>query len=260
MIINDLVGGLGNQLFQISAGFAHAKKVQTDYAINYKIGSILNGQGHPHVRYKDNIYKNIPETDDNFFSLYREPKFSYTPIPEANNLCLIGYFQSKKYFHGYEEEIKSLFEFPNSLSKKILNKFNKIKKKKVGIHFRLGDYREEITKEVFHNINYSLYLHEAIKYFGDEYEFIIFSDDLNSLKREVNLKDFINLENNNEIEDLYSLSQCDSVIISNSSFSWWGAFLGKKKEKVFCPDKWYGKRGPKDSQDLYEDSWTKISV
>ena len=44
---------------------------------------------------KDNIYKNIPETNDNFFSLYREPKFSYTPIPEANNLCLIGYFQSK---------------------------------------------------------------------------------------------------------------------------------------------------------------------
>ena len=71
MIINDLMGGLGNQLFQISAGFAHAKKVQTDFAINYKIGSVFNGQGHPHVRYKDNIYKNIPETDDNFFSLYK---------------------------------------------------------------------------------------------------------------------------------------------------------------------------------------------
>ena len=155
MIINDLIGGLGNQLFQISAGFAHAKKVQTEYAINYKIGSVYTGQGHPHVRYKDNIYKNIPETNDNFFSLYREPKHSYTPIPKANNLCLIGYFQSKKYFRGYEEEIKSLFEFPNSLSKKILNKFNKIKKKKVGIHFRLGDYRAESTKGVFYKIDYT---------------------------------------------------------------------------------------------------------
>jgi hypothetical protein len=249
MIINDLVGGLGNQLFQISAGFAHAKKVQTDYAINYKIGSVFNGQGHPHVRYKDNIYKNIPETNENFFSLYREPKFSY-----------IGYFQSKKYFHGYEEEVKSLFEFPNSLSKKVLNKFKKIKKKKVGIHFRLGDYREKVTEGVFHNIDYSLYLQEATKYFGNEYEFIIFSDDLNSLKREVNLQDFINLENDNEIEDLYSLSQCDSVIISNSSFSWWGAFLGKKKEMVISPDKWFGPKGPQCSKDLYEDSWMKLSV
>ena len=116
------------------------------------------------------------------------------------------------------------------------------------------------TKGVFYNIDYSLYLKEATKYFGDEYEFLIFSDDLNSLKREVNLKDFVNLENDNEIEDLYSLSQCDSVIMSNSSFSWWGAFLGKKKEKVICPDKWYGPKGPKDSQDIYDDSWTKISV
>ena len=78
------------------------------------------------------------------------------------------------------------------------------------------------------------YLKEATKYFSDDYEFIIFSDDLNSLKREVNLQDFINLENDNEIEDLYSLSQCDSVIMSNSSFSWWGSFLGKKKEKIIC--------------------------
>ena len=44
MIINDLMGGLGNQLFQISAGFAH---FQTEYAINYKIGSKYTGQGHP---------------------------------------------------------------------------------------------------------------------------------------------------------------------------------------------------------------------
>ena len=55
MIINDLMGGLGNQLFQISAGFAHAKNIKTDYAINYKIGSKYNGQGHPHMRYKDNL-------------------------------------------------------------------------------------------------------------------------------------------------------------------------------------------------------------
>ena len=260
MIINDLIGGLGNQLFQISAGFAHAKRVQTDYAINYKIGSIYNGQGHPHVRYKDNLYKNILETSDNFFSLYKEPNYSYTPIPKLNNLCLVGYFQSKKYFLGYEEELKSLFEFPNSLSNKVLNKLNNIKKKKVGIHFRLGDYRAKSTEGVFYNIDYSLYLKEATKYFGDECEFLIFSDDINSLQREINFKGLVNLENDDEVEDLYALSQCDSIIMSNSSFSWWGAFLGKKKEKIISPDKWYGPRGPRDSQDLYDDFWTKISV
>jgi hypothetical protein len=48
--------------------------------------------------------------------------------------------------------------------------------------------------------------------------------------------------------------------MSNSSFSWWGTFLGKKKDRVFCPDKWFGPKGPQDSHDLYEDWWTKINI
>ena len=259
MIINNLMGGIGNQLFQISAGFAHAKNIRTDYAINYKIG-LGNGQGHHHRRYKDTLYKNIPETNHKVFIPYQDPKFSYTPISKLNNLCLIGYFQSRKYFIGYEEEVKNLLYFPISLTKKVQNKFDAIKKKKVGIHLRLGDYRAKSTKGVFHKIDYSLYLNNATKQFGDDYEFLIFSDDLNLLKQEVNLTNFVNLENDNEIEDLYSLSQCDSVIISNSSFSWWGAFLGKKKEKIICPDKWFGPVGPQDSYDIYEDSWIRIGV
>ena len=81
MIINDLMGGLGNQLFQISAGFAHAKNIKTDYAINYKIGSIYNGQGHPHMRYKDNLYKNIPETNNNFFQSIKNPSIVLLKYP-----------------------------------------------------------------------------------------------------------------------------------------------------------------------------------
>ena len=253
------MGGLGNQLFQISAGFAHAKNIQTEYAINYKIG-LGNGQGFHHRRYKDTLYKNIPKTSHNVFIPYQDPKFSYTPISKLNNLCLIGYFQSRKYFLGYEEEVKNLLHFPISLRTKVQNKLDAIKKKKVGIHLRLGDYRAKNIEGVFHKIDYSLYLNDATKKFGDDYEFLIFSDDLNLLKQEVNLKNFVNLKNDNEIEDLYSLSQCDSTIISNSSFSWWGSFLGKTKEKVICPDKWFGPRGPLDSYDIYEDSWIKISV
>ena len=253
------MGGIGNQLFQISAGFAHAKNIQTEYAINYKIG-LGNGQGFHHRRYKDTLYKNIPKTSHNVFIPYQDPKFSYTPISKLNNLCLIGYFQSRKYFLGYEEEVKNLLHFPISLRTKVQNKLDAIKKKKVGIHLRLGDYRAKNIEGVFHKIDYSLYLNDATKKFGDDYEFLIFSDDLNLLKQEVNLKNFVNLKNDNEIEDLYSLSQCDSTIISNSSFSWWGSFLGKTKEKVICPDKWFGPRGPLDSYDIYEDSWIKISV
>ena len=69
---------------------------------------------------------------------------------------------------------------------------------------------------------------------------------------------FKNLHNSDEIEDLYSLSQCDGVIISNSSFSWWGAWLGKKKYKVISPNRWFGPKGPKNYQDIYKKDWIKI--
>ena len=49
MIINNLIGGLCNQLFQIAAGFAHSKKMGTDYAINYKIGN-GSGKGYHHTK------------------------------------------------------------------------------------------------------------------------------------------------------------------------------------------------------------------
>ena len=66
------------------------------------------------------------------------------------------------------------------------------------------------------------------------------------------------MNNEDEVEDLFALSQCDSIIMSNSSFSWWGAFLGKTKEKVICPIKWYGPKGPQDFHDLYEDKWIRV--
>ena len=67
----------------------------------------------------------------------------------------------------------------------------------------------------------------------NDHNFLIFSDDLNTLKKKMDLRKFINLNNQNEVEDMYSLTQCDNVIMSNSSFSWWGAWLGKDKKKLF---------------------------
>ena len=259
MIINNLMGGLCNQLFQIAAGFAHSKKMGTDYAINYKIGN-GSGQGYHHTKYKKNIYKNIPETDRNIFIPYKEPRFSYCPILPMNNLCLTGYFQSKKYFENYQSDIKELFAFPKPLTEKISEKLLEIKKRKVGIHLRLGDYCHARFQDVFFKVDYSSYLEKVILNFDENCEFLVFSDDLKSLSQIIDLSKFVLLNNENEIEDLFSLSQCDDIIMSNSSFSWWGTFLGKKKDRVFCPDKWFGSKGPQDPNDLYEDWWTKIHV
>ena len=74
----------------------------------------------------------------------------------------------------------------------------------------------------------------------------------------MNVNDFHRLKNSSDIQDLYSLSQCDSVIIANSSFSWWGSYLGKEKETVIAPARWFGKDGFQDFEDIYNKNWTII--
>jgi len=258
MIINNFLGGLGNQLFQIAAGFSHASSIGSNFAINYDLG-IGFGQGHNPQRYRNNIYSRIPQTSKNQFIPYQEPCFNFSPIPKIDDLCLVGYYQSEKYFSSFGDEIKKLIFFPNDIKKKIDEKMRFSYKKKIGIHIRLGDYYDEKNKGVFAEIDIKNYISNAIEFFkDDDVEFLIFSDDFVSLKSKFDVSIFNDLQNSDEIEDLYSLSQCDGVVISNSSFSWWGAWLGKKKYKVIAPNRWFGPKGPKDYSDIYKKDWIKI--
>ena len=137
MIINSMCGGLGNQLFQISAGFALSLRLKTKYNINYEIGGMGPGQGKINKTYKDTLYSKIKSTTHRIFTPYKQDFMMdnldvnvFIPIPLIDNVCLIGYFQSQKYFEDYQDEIKNLFTFPQERVKKIREKFSKFKKKK----------------------------------------------------------------------------------------------------------------------------------
>jgi len=95
---------------------------------------------------------------------------------------------------------------------------------------------------------------------GDK-EFLIYSDDI-IMCREMPFLQGTNITFVDEPDDsaaLHQMSQAPNIIMSNSTFSWWAAFLGMPK-RVIAPDRWFGLRGPKDTQDIYEPSWEKIAV
>jgi len=259
MIQSRLKGGLCNQLFQIAAGVAKSKQLNCEFGINYQIAH-YGQQGRPHYHYKHTFFKNIADTNVVPSTKYDEPHFHYTPIPDNNDVLLDGYFQSEKYFPGLKKELEALFNFPEDIQLKINNAFSKIKKPILGVHVRLGDYLGPSCKAA-HFLCGKDYYTKALQQFDlSKYTIILCTDDPVSVFDFFPYKDVIFSNSKTDIEDLYLLSQCDNHILTNSSFSWWGNYLGKIKDKTVVPSKWFAAAGPQDYQDIYRDNWIKIDI
>ena len=155
MIVSNIKGGLCNQMFQIAAGYAHSKRCNTFFGINYNLPHNCI-QGHPPTKYRDNLYKNIHTTDDVPERVYSEPKFEYSPIPKHKDLLIDGYFQSEKYFDDCKDEIKQLFTFPEDVVAKVDTKLSQINKKIIGVHIRRGDYKIYSTTHPLQTVRFEV--------------------------------------------------------------------------------------------------------
>lgn len=249
MVTSFLQGGLGNQMFQISAAVALAMENNTSYSFDFD-NCFTPNQGNTSTKYIDNIFKKISRHKGSISKqIHVENKFSFEKIPYKENMILSGYFQSKKYFENYEDEIKKIFHFDDvelPTSECLTS-----------VHIRRGDY---IKNSDYHNLLGLEYYHSAINHIGYG-KFIFFSDDINWVKKNFESENYIFSDSDNEIEDIYLMSKCNNNIIANSSFSWWGAFMNKNENKIVISPKntsWFGPKGPKDTKDLIPDSWIQI--
>lgn len=259
MIQSRLKGGLCNQLFQIAAGYAKSKQINTEFAINYQIAH-YGQQGRPHYHYKNTFYKNIKETNHVPSSKYDEPHFHYAPIPDTDDMLLDGYFQTEKYFPNLKSELEKLFYFPSEIKNKIDKAFSGFNKPILGVHVRLGDYLGPSCKAA-HFLCSKKYYENALKQFNlTDYTVIVCTDDPANVFEFFPYKDVIFSNSKSDLEDLYLLSQCDNHILTNSSFSWWGNYLGKQKQRTVVPNKWFAAAGPQDYEDIYRENWIKTSI
>ena len=89
--------------------------------------------------------------------------------------------------------------------------------------------------------------------------FIFVSDDIKWVKENFKSENYYFADFNNEILDFTLITMCDNVVISNSSFSWWGSYLNNNENKtIIAPYKWFGSQGPKDTQDIYNKEWVVL--
>jgi hypothetical protein len=101
------------------------------------------------------------------------------------------------------------------------------------------------------------YIQAALKQFSDDqYTFLIFSDDIEWCKQ-VFPDGVVFIEGNNQYKDLCLMSLCNHNIISNSSYSWWAAYLNQNKnKKIVAPSNWFIPAKP--LTDLYPNNWIII--
>lgn len=133
------------------------------------------------------------------------------------------YYQDPQFFFGHEEEIRQLFSM--GIPKKT---------DMIAIHLRRGDY---VNNPFYVDLSSTDYYERAMKEFPHE-KFLVFSDDIEYAKTYFVGNEFEFAEGTPE-EDMDLMASCKGIIISNSSYSWWGAFLGDKNKKVIAPKVWY---------------------
>ena len=237
----NVIGGLGNQIFIIAAGYAYARRHGKNLIVND-----LNwgaGQGNHPSMYKSNIFKNFQFgsiTSNPTVISEKRPNYDELPYIEGD-VVLSGYFQSLKYFEYCKDEFIKLLELPAVIP--IMDK--------VAFHIRRGDYLKHAH---IHYVCGTEYFEKQFARFNPKYV-DVYTDSPDYVRNEFKHRNLNIITGTTELEDLALMAQYDKLICSNSSFSWWASLLGVDKKEIIVPDVWLI---GKDCSDFYRPEMTIV--
>ena len=283
-----LMGGLGNQLFQIFAAISYCLDNENEYRLLLPYSETLN-IGIIRKTYWNNFLSGLKQFT-NFtmqdtipnqllftFPCYKETGFPYSPIPkiitDINQMLLFGYFQSYKYFEKNEEKIFNLIQMKEQQEQIKKEYFDNKEDNTISMHFRLGDYKDIqdhhplLTPIYYKNAlyeilgNYKIDNNVKVLYFCQKEDNEIVNDFINNIKKDLPRIKFEKVDDKFEDwKQMLLMSVCDHNIIANSTFSWWGAYFNKYENKIVCyPSVWFGHKMIKDVSDLFPKTWKCIA-
>ena len=245
-------GGLGNQMFQVAAAIVYQQEKGKTVLIPKEF---YNHHNTSKQDYADTVFSTFPHRidvvlDQTAIDIFLQQSFTkhsispgfdaWTPEDISGNVLLHGYFQYYPVLEPHEQVIRETY-------RKGLQSFipKGAKKDCVGIHVRRGDYLKYPHSEWLFTQPPSYY-EKALEYFDkDTTTFCIFSDDLEwCMNQDVfrNLPHKVFVDEPNECKCLALMTLCEQgFICANSTFSWWGAFLGAhgQRQPVIVPANWF---------------------
>jgi len=264
----QLMGGLGNQMFQIAHAYTQALKAQqAGFSVTAKFDlHVVWLEQFPErqaVNYSSNILQRVDFTHltaeealpHNWLQLH-EAGFGYSEITPTweKSVKFHGYFQSEKYFGAYRQEVVELFSPPENTKAELLLEFPQLKGNTAAVFVRRGDY---LKYPDIHPPTTEEYLRQAIEINSgtNPENYLIVSDDYawcRDVLSQYLPKDKLLYANVPDWKQLWTASLCRSFICANSTFGWWSAYLSNYTEKqVIFPAKWFGPNGLQTWQDIY---------
>ncbi|MES2122083.1 MAG: alpha-1,2-fucosyltransferase [Chlamydiota bacterium] len=241
----NLMGGLGNLLFEAAATLAYA---WDHNAVPYF--PALNSQEHDLIFHRDHIFQRLnPSAPPRpLLNAFKEPTwYNSDKIPFRPDQKLLGYYQSWKHFDHHREKILATFAPSEEVLEGLKTEYAELlaTPQTVAIHVRT--FNREMHESKMYPFLGLDYYKRAIDQFPSNATFVVFSDRINWCKihfpqlhalSETKRK-FVFIEGNDPSRDLFLMSMMEHAILSNSTFSWWAAYLSTHPQaKVIVPRYW----------------------
>jgi hypothetical protein len=278
MITCALMGGLGNQLFQIFTAISYAILSENNYKFTNTV--VLFG-GIRHT-YWDSFLSELKKNTTDMFpplTCIKETSFEHHDIDLAEmrgkNIILSGYFQSYKYFDKHYKTICKIIDLPNK-KLEVLHQTDytsDILLHSISLHFRMGDYKTlqhihpimgyEYYKNALHYIDLNSSSKESchkVLYFCEDSDVEEVNEIICELKLDFSHFTFVRCDEKlKDWEQMMIMSLCCHNIIANSTFSWWGAYFNDNEHKIVCyPKLWFGGGCEHNTSDMFPEHWAEI--
>ena len=279
VIILNLKGGLGNQMFQYALGYTLSKTKNVPLYFDLRLMEDEMIKPSPRNVPRDfdldifGIKKEIVSKKDliktvqfpnnyrlrkyisiildklNLFIFYEKKRVFNERILNNNfkNIYLDGLWQSEKYFKDFRDDILSLYNF--DVIKKKEKNINFLKKIDISKSICLNVRRTDFINNPEHNVvNINYYKNAVLNFInilGNDLKIYVFSDDLEWCKKNLKFNNINFVEHEYAgykfYDYLYLMSCFENFIIPNSSFGWWACWLSKYKDKIIMtPERWSG--------------------
>jgi len=271
----SVIGGLGNQLFQLAAGYAHAHKEGASFQIQHR------GENGQRSFYWDTLLRSfMPYLRTSLPPVTEEwdggPATVYRAIPSlpSSPSChrrLLGYYQSSRYVGGYltKHRLRLLFRPPSEIEHAVYNAYPDLMRcaaRVIVLHARRTDYLQHAE---FHGPLPMSYYQAAVnrcleeKWVEDPI-FLLTGDDpafwstLATDLPQVHARPHILLHKESDVKTFVLLQQFRHFILSNSTFIWWTAWMARAPTRCIVPKQWFGPAGLPEWEDVYEPGWVRL--